>query len=83
MQTWAMSEYALYVGRPLLEVLQSLQFAADEASARALVESGAVQLDGRQLLDAALVLKIRDLRPGSILQAGTQQATLIIWRDAD
>ncbi|WP_338846874.1 hypothetical protein V8J88_24290 [Massilia sp. W12] len=83
MKTWAVAEYSLYVGKPLLDMLRSLQFAADEQAARALVQSGQVWLDGRALQDPDLVLKIRDVQPGSIFQVAGEAVQLIIWVDEE
>ncbi len=83
MRTWALNEYALYVGRPLLELLQSMQLASDATQARALVESGQVWLDGLPLHDPEMVLKIRDVKPGSLLHAAGEIVQLLIWADEE
>lgn len=81
-KTYALSAYKLDLGQPLLEFVRGLHVCADEHLLDQ-IASGAVEIDGVVVRDAAQVIDRNTIRHGSFLTLLDQEVRFQIWVDDD
>ena len=79
-QNYWVSAYKLDMGEPLIEFVRGLHLCADEELLRH-IESGAVDIDGVVLRDAAKTINQDTIKSGSILRLLDQEARFQLWVD--
>lgn len=81
-KTYALSAYKLDLGQPLLEFVRGLHVCADEHLLDQ-IESGAVEIDGVVVRDAAQVIDRSTIKHGSFLTLLDQEVRFQVWVDDD